>query len=101
MNAREISQEILNIAIEIEYNTLSYGCKSLVMAGKKDNPADRLTGIAANFQSEITNNIIPGKYKITSALNELRSIMKSYDIEQLRKPIKELSAVLNTLERTT
>ena len=101
MNLREIIKEILDIASKIEYNTLSYGCKPLVMADKKANPAGSLTMIAANFQAEITNNTMPGKDKIKMALRELSGIMKSYDIEQLRKPIKELSAFLNTLDHTT
>ena len=101
MNLREIIKEILDIASKIEYNTLSYGCKPLVMAGKRSNPAGSLTMIAASFQSEITNNIIPSKDKIEVALRELSGIMKSYDIEQLRKPIKELSAFLNTYDRAT
>lgn len=101
MNLSDIIKEILDISSKIEYNTLSYGHKPLVMAGKKDNPADSLTMIAIRLQSEITNNPTPGKAKIEAALSELRGIMKSYDIEQLRKPIKELSAFLNTLDHTT
>ena len=101
MNLREIIKEILDIASKIEYNTLSYGCKPLVMVGKRNNPAGSLTMIAASFQPEITNNTIPCKDKIEIAVRELSGIMKSYDIEQLRNPIKELSAFLKTFDHTT
>lgn len=98
MNLRDILKEFLNIASEIENNTLSYPLKPLVKAGKKDNPADLITKIAANFISEVSNSITPSKHKIESALKELKKIAKDYDIEQLRSPIKDLTAFLNNLE---
>ena len=101
MELMEITKELLDIAIEIEYNTLSYGQKALVMAGKRNNPADSLTLIATSINSEIKNKTMPSRDKIEVALSELRAIMKSYDIEQLRKPAKELSAFLNTLDHAT
>ena len=101
MRMMDIYNELFDIAIKIENNTLSYGCKPLVMAGKKDNPADSLAAIAVSFNPEIANNIAPSKSKVEAALKELRSIMKNYDIEQLKNPIKELSTFLMTLDRTT
>lgn len=98
MNLKDILTAILNIAGEIENNTLSYSLKPLVKAGKRKNPADLLTEIAARFTSDITKNITPNKKKIQLALQELKKIAKDYDIDQLRRPIKELSAFLSNLE---
>lgn len=95
MNLKEIFTEFLDIAADIENNALSYPLKPLVVAGKRNNPADLLTEIVAIFTSEITNSITPSTHKLELALKELKKIAKDYGIEQLRKPITSLSAFLN------
>lgn len=97
MNLRDIFKEILDIARDIGNNTLSYPIKPLVIAGKRDNPADLLAGVAARFTTEISNNIMPSKHELESALKELKKIAKDYGIVQLRKPIKDYSEFLNNL----
>ena len=76
MKLKDIFTEILSIASEIENNTLSYSLAPLVKAGKKKNPADLLTGIAARFSLEITHNITPDKQKVKIALMDLKKIAK-------------------------
>ena len=97
MNLRDIFNEFLEIASEIENNTLAYPLKPLVKAGKRENPADLLTEIAARFTSDITNSITPSKQKIELALEELKKIAKVYGIGQLRRPIKDRSSILINL----
>ena len=97
MNLRDIFNKILDIASKIEYNTLSYRDKPFVMTRKKPNPANRLTAIVAQFTADITNDITPSKQKIESALADFKKIAKDYGIEQLRKPIEDLSNFLNNL----
>ena len=97
MNLKDIFNEILNIARDIENNNLSYPLAPLVNTKRKANPADPLTAVATRFTLDITNNITPSKHKIESALKDLKKIAKDYQIEQLRRPIKELSAFLDDL----
>lgn len=95
MNLREIVVEFLEVARRIEYDELSYGLKPLVKIGRKSNPADILTKIAARFTADITHDVKPSKQKLESALREFKNIAKDYGIEQLRKPIKDLSAFID------
>ena len=97
MNIKDIFIEILDIASQIGNNTLSYPLAPLVIAGKRSSPANPLTQIAARFDTEITNSITPSKSKVESALKDLKEVAKNYRIEQLKKPIKELTAYLNNL----
>lgn len=97
MNIKDIFMEILDIASQIENNTLSYPLAPLVNAKKRSSPSNPLMEISARFSTEITHCIPPSKSKIQSALKDLKEVAKTYQIEQLRKPIKELTAYLNNL----
>lgn len=98
MELKQIFSEILSIASQIEYKTLTYRHSGLVAAKKKKNPADLLGEIAAIFESEIKYGLAPDKKKIKTAISELKAIAKEYQIEELRNPVKNLESYLNGLD---
>ena len=94
MKLNEIIDELFDIASAIEYNTISYFHPLLVSAKNKAKPDELLLAIAAPLKRNITNGIPLSKTEITAALNDLKRIAKEYEIEELRKPIKNLESYL-------
>ncbi|MBO5952920.1 MAG: hypothetical protein J6Q53_02175 [Oscillospiraceae bacterium] len=97
MKLNEIVDQIFDIAIAIGYNTISYSYPLLVLAKNKAKPEDLLTAIATPLKQKITNGIAPGKTELTAALKALKEIAKDYQIKELRKPIDDLKAYLDSL----
>lgn len=96
MNIREITLDILAIAGEIENNNLSYPLAPLVKAGKRENPADLLRGVAIRFSTETKYIAKPDAPKIKAAVKELTRIKEIYKISKIRRPIDNLSALLDS-----
>ena len=96
MNLNEIVDQILDIAISIGYNNISY-FHPLLAAKKRRCPEDLLTAIAAPLKNGITNGTPPTKKELTKALGQLNDIEQTYHIKELQKPIADLKAYLNSL----
>lgn len=96
MILENIIDELFNIAINIGYNNISY-FHPLLAAKRGQLPSDRLTAIVKPLKQKITNGIPLNNAELTVALNDLKKIDKDYKIKELKKPIAELKAYLDTL----
>ena len=94
MTLKEISNQLLNIANEIENNTMF---DNRLGAQKKRAAANLLTPIWQTLVSHVTKNCIPSKSVLKSALRDLDYISKNYQIEELKEPIKDLKDYLKSL----
>ena len=94
MKLNEIVNQIIDIASNIENSTMFD--KSL-WAQKKRAAADLLVPIVQTLAPYVTKNCTPSKNKLKMTLRALNDISKAYQIEELKKPIKDLKAYLNSL----
>ena len=97
MKLNEIADQLLDIANGIEYNNISYFNPLLVSVQNKAKPEDLLLAIAAPIKKGITNGTPPAKKELEKALDLLKEIAKTYKIQELKKPIADLKACLNSL----
>ncbi len=97
MKLNEIADQLLDIANGIEYNNISYFNPLLVSVQNKAKPDDLLLAIAVSIKNGITNGKLPSKQELSAVLQELKMIGKNYKIKELKKPIADLTAYLNSL----
>ena len=97
MKLNEIADQLLDIANGIEYNNISYFNPLLVSVQNKAKPDDLLLAIAVSIKNDITNGKLPSKQELSAVLHELKMIGKNYKIKELKKPIADLTAYLNSL----
>ena len=97
MKLNEIADQLLDIANGIEYNNISYFNPLLVSVQNKAKPDDLLLAIAVSIKNDITNGKLPSKQELSAVLQELKMIGKNYKIKELKKPIADLTAYLNSL----
>ena len=96
MTLNEIIDQIFDIAIGIGYNSVSY-CHPLLAAKKGQRPEDLITAIAAQLKNGVTNGPPPSKKELEKALERLKEIDKTYTIKELKKPIANLKAYLDSI----
>ena len=94
MTLNEITNQLLNIANEIENNTMF---DNRLGAQKKRAAANLLTPVCQTLASYVMKNGTPSKSVLKSALRDLDHISKNYQIEELKKPIKDLKDYLKSL----
>ena len=97
MKLNEIADQLLDIANGIEYNNISYFNPLLVSVQNKAKPDDLLLAIAVSIKNDITNGKLPSKQELSAVLQKLKMIGKNYKIKELKKPIADLTAYLNSL----
>lgn len=94
MTLNEITNQLLNIANEIENNTMF---DNRLGAQKKRAAANRLTPVCKNLASYVMGNCIPSKSQLKLILRNLDEISKEYQINELKEPTKNLKAYLKSL----
>ena len=94
MTLKEITNQLLYIANEIENNTMF---DNRLGAQKKRAAANRLTPVCQTLASYVTKNCIPSKSQLKLILRALDEISKEYQINELNEPIKNLKAYLKSL----
>ena len=94
MTLKEITNQLLYIANEIENNTMF---DNRLGAQKKRVAADLLTPICNKLVSYVMKNCTPSKSVLKSALRDLDYISKNHQIEELKEPIKDLKDYLKSL----
>ena len=94
MTLKEITNQLLNIANEIENNTMF---DNRLGAQKKRAAADLLMPICQTLTTYVMKNCTPSKSQIKLALRNLDDISKEYQINELNEPIKNLKAYLKSL----
>ena len=97
MKLNEIADQLLDIANGIENNNISYFNPLLVSVQNKAKPDDLLLAIAVSIKNGITNGKPPSKKELSAVLQEIKMIGKNYKIKELKKPIADLTAYLNSL----
>ena len=97
MKLNEIADQLLDIANGIEYNNISYFNPLLVSVQNKAKPDDLLLAIAVSIKNDITNGKLPSKQELSAVLQKLKMIGKNYKIKELKKPIVDLTAYLDSL----
>jgi len=90
----DIVKQFLNIAIDIE-NGVMFD-KSLE-AQRKHTAANLISSKVQPLSRCVMDNSTPSRSKIKQALRDLDEISKTYQIEELKKPIKDLKTYLNNL----
>ena len=83
--------DLENNLLDVDKSTL------LVSVQNKAKPDDLLLTIAASIKSCTTNGKLPSKKELSAVLQELKMIGKNYKIKELKKPIADLTAYLNSL----
>ena len=94
MTLNEITNQLLNIANEIENNTMF---DNRLGAQKKHAAANRLTPVCQTLASYVTKNCTPSKSQLKLTLRTLDEISKEHQINELKEPIKNLKAYLKSL----
>ena len=94
MTLNEITKQLLDIANEIENNTMF---DNHLGAQKKRAAVNRLTPICQTLVSHVTKNCKPSKSQLKLILRALDEISKEYQINELNEPIKNLKAYLKSL----
>lgn len=94
MKLDDIVKQIINIANDIENSTMF---DKRLGAQKKRAAADLLTPIVQTLAPYVMKNCTPSKNKLKLALRTLDDISKAYQIDELKKPIKDLKTYLNSL----
>ena len=94
MTLNEITKQLLNIANEIENNTMF---DNRLGAQKKRAAVNRLTPIYQTLASHVTKNCKPSKSQLKLALRNLDDISKNYQIKELKEPIDNLKTYLKSL----
>ena len=94
MKLDDIVKRFLNIAIDIE-NGIMFD-KSLE-AQRKRTAANLISSNIQPLSLCVMNKSTPSRSKIKQALRDLDQISKTYQIEELKKPIKDLKAYLDRL----
>lgn len=90
----DIVKQIISIAADIE-NSVMFS-KSLD-AQKKRTAANLILSSVQPILPNATKESALSKNKIKSVLRSLEEISKTYQIKELKKPIKELKAYLDSL----
>ena len=94
MTLKEITNQLLYIANEIENNTMF---DNRLGAQKKRAAANRLTPVCKKLASYVMGNCTPSKSQLKQILRTLDKISKEYQINELNEPIKNLKAYLKSL----
>ena len=94
MTLKDITNQLLNIANEIENNMMF---DNRLGAQKKRAAVNRLTPIYQTLASHVTKNCKPSKSQLKLILRALDEISKEYQINELNEPIKNLKAYLKSL----
>ena len=94
MTLNEITKQLLDIANEIENNTMF---DNRLGAQKKRAAADLLTPICQTLTAYVMKNCTPSKSQLKLALRNLDDISKNYQIKELKEPIDNLKAYLKSL----
>ena len=97
MKLNEIADQFLDIANGIEYNNISCFNPLLVSVQNKAKPDDLLLAVAVSIKNDITNGKLPSKQELSAVLQKLKMIGKNYKIKELKKPIVDLTAYLDSL----
>lgn len=94
MTLNEITNQLLNIANEIENNTMF---DNRLGAQKKRAAINLLTPICQTLASHVMKNCTPSKSQVKLILRTLDEISKDYQINELKEPTKNLKAYLKSL----
>ena len=94
MTLNEITNQLLNIANEIENNTMF---DNRLGAQKKRAAADRLAPVYQTLASHVKKYCTPSKSQLKLILRTLDEIFKEYQINELKEPITNLKAYLKSL----
>ena len=97
MKLNDISSELFDIASGIEHKTIPYFHPVLVSAKNKPKPDELILAIAAPMKRDATNGIRVSKAEVSKALKALKAIAREYEIDELKKPIKDLEAYHDSL----
>jgi peptidoglycan hydrolase CwlO-like protein len=94
MTFKEICLEVLAIAEDLEYGNISFTYGKLSSAMKAGHPAEFVMESLDDLFVEIQNDIAPSKEKVDKLIKNLKRIKSSFKIQQLSKPIKDLTQYL-------
>lgn len=94
MKLDDIVKDIFTIVNNIANSTMF---DKRLVAQKKRAAADLISSSIQPFVPCVKNNSTPSRSKIKQALRNLEEISKTYQIEELKKPIKDMKAYLDSL----
>lgn len=86
-----ICEEVINIEEGLMYGIIEFRYDNLMSAMKPGHPMDILDSLLANIYFTVLGGEEPTMAKLEETLNNFRDFETTFDIKEMRAPIKELS----------